>query len=116
MPDPQKVELSGSIKTGYAELKATLNVHNHRYYVLDDPVITDHEYDTLMRDLRALEEQDPQLITPDSPSQRVGAEPLSAFTSVQHPRPMLSLGQRLLQGGYAGLADPGFGTPGTRAL
>ena len=91
MPDPQKVELSGSIKAGYADLKATLNVHNHRYYVLDDPVITDSEYDALMRELRALEEQDPQLITPDSPSQRVGAEPLSAFTSVQHPRPMLSL-------------------------
>ena len=75
----------------HAELKRTLNFHNHRYYVLDDPVITDHEYDTLMRDLHALEEQNPQLITPDSPSQRVGAEPLSAFTSVQHPRPMLSL-------------------------
>ena len=91
MPDPQKVELSGSIKAGYADLKATLNVHNHRYYVLDNPEITNDVYDALMRDLRALEEQDPQIITPDSPSQRVGAEPLSAFTSVQHPRPMLSL-------------------------
>ena len=75
----------------HAELKRTLNFHNHRYYVLDDPVITDHEYDALMRELRILEEQHPDLITPDSPSQRVGAEPLSAFTSVQHPRPMLSL-------------------------
>ena len=75
----------------HAELKRTLNFHNHRYYVLDNPIITDSEYDALMRDLRALEEQDAQLITPDSPSQRVGAEPLSAFTSVQHPRPMLSL-------------------------
>ena len=91
MPDRQKVELKGSIKADYAKLKADLNFHNHRYYVLDDPVITDYEYDVLMRDLHALEEQDPQLITPDSPSQRVGAEPLSAFTSVQHPRPMLSL-------------------------
>ena len=75
----------------HSELKRTLNFHNHRYYVLDDPVITDHEYDALMRELRSLEEQHPNLITPDSPSQRVGAEPLSAFTSVQHPRPMLSL-------------------------
>ncbi len=75
----------------HAELKRTLNFHNHRYYVIDDPVITDHEYDALMRELRALEEQSPQLITPDSPSQRIGAEPLSAFKSVQHPRPMLSL-------------------------
>ena len=80
----------------HAELKRTLNFHNHRYYVLDDPVITDHEYDALMRDLSTLEEQNPQLITPDSPSQRIGAEPLSAFTSVQHPRPMLSLVQYLL--------------------
>ena len=59
--------------------------------MLDDPVITDHEYDALMRDLRALEEQHPNLVTPDSPSQRVGAEPLTTFESVQHPRPMLSL-------------------------
>ena len=84
MPHPTPAER-------HSELKRTLNFHNHRYYVLDDPVITDHEYDTLMRELRSLEEQDPQIITPDSPSQRVGAEPLSAFTSVQHPRPMLSL-------------------------
>ena len=75
----------------HSELKRTLNFHNHRYYVLDDPVITDHEYDALMRELRTLEEQHPNLVTPESPSQRVGAEPLSAFTSVQHPRPMLSL-------------------------
>ncbi len=75
----------------HAELKRTLNFHNHRYYVLDDPVITDPEYDALMRELRTIEEQRPNLITPDSPSQRVGAEPLSAFESVQHPRPMLSL-------------------------
>ena len=75
----------------HAELKRTLNFHNHRYYVLDDPVITDHEYDALMSDLRALEEQHPNLVTPDSPSQRVGAEPLTTFESVQHPRPMLSL-------------------------
>ena len=75
----------------HAELKRTLNFHNHRYYVLDDPVITDPEYDALMSELRTIEEQRPNLITPDSPSQRVGAEPLSAFESVQHPRPMLSL-------------------------
>ncbi len=75
----------------HAELKHTLNFHNHRYYVLDDPVITDPEYDVLMRELRTIEEQNPNLITPDSPSQRIGAEPLSAFESVQHPRPMLSL-------------------------
>ena len=75
----------------HAELKRTLHFHNHRYHVLDDPVITDHEYDALMREIRVLEEQAPHLITPDSPTQRVGAEPLSVFESVQHPRPMLSL-------------------------
>ena len=75
----------------HAELARTLHDHNHRYYVLDDPVITDSEYDALMRELRALEEQHPNLVTPDSPTQRVGAEPLDSFVSVQHPRPMLSL-------------------------
>ena len=76
----------------HAELALALHQHNHRYYVLDDPVITDSEYDALMREIRALEEQNPRLITPDSPTQRVGAEPLDSFQSVQHPRPMLSLG------------------------
>ena len=75
----------------HAELARTLHDHNHRYYVLDDPVITDSEYDALMREIRALEEQHPTLVTPDSPTQRVGAEPLDSFVSVQHPRPMLSL-------------------------
>ena len=75
----------------HSELKRTLDFHNHRYYVLDDPVITDSEYDSLMREIRALEEQHPHLVTPDSPTQRVGSEPLPAFESVQHPRPMLSL-------------------------
>jgi len=75
----------------HAELVRTLHDHNHRYYVLDDPVITDSEYDALMRELRSLEEQHPNLVTPDSPTQRVGAEPLDSFVSVQHPRPMLSL-------------------------
>ena len=75
----------------HAELARTLHAHNHRYYVFDDPVITDSEYDALMREIRALEEQHPNLVTPDSPTQRVGAEPLDSFVSVQHPRPMLSL-------------------------
>ena len=75
----------------HAELSRTLHYHNHRYYVLDDPVITDHEYDALMREIRALEKQRPDLVTPNSPTQRIGAEPLDSFESVQHPRPMLSL-------------------------
>ena len=73
------------------ELKRELNFHNHRYYVLDDPVITDHEYDLLMRELRGLEEQSPELRSGDSPTQRTGAPPAAAFSQVQHRLPMLSL-------------------------
>ena len=73
------------------ELKRELNFHNHRYYVLDDPVITDHEYDLLMRELRGLEEQYPELRSGDSPTQRTGAPPAAAFSQVQHRLPMLSL-------------------------
>jgi len=74
------------------ELKSTLNYHNYRYYVLDSPEISDAEYDELMNELRALEEQYPELITPDSPTQRTGAAPLTTFEVVEHRAPMLSLG------------------------
>jgi DNA ligase (NAD+) len=74
------------------ELRQLLNEHNYRYHVLDEPVISDSEYDQLMRELTALEEQFPELITPDSPTQRVGGEPLPYFEKVVHRSPMLSLG------------------------
>ncbi len=74
-----------------AELRAELNYHNHRYYVLDDPEVSDSEYDGLMRELRRLEEDDPALVNPDSPTQRVGASPAEGFSQVHHGRPMLSL-------------------------
>jgi len=74
------------------ELREQLNLHNYRYYVLDSPLVGDGEYDALMRALRALEEADASLVTPDSPTQRVGAEPSPDFREVQHPQPMLSLG------------------------
>ena len=74
------------------ELREQLNYHNYRYYVLDDPEIPDAEYDRLFRELQALEEQYPALVAPDSPTQRVGAEPLKAFGEVKHVVPMLSLG------------------------
>ena len=73
------------------ELRREINYHNHRYYVLDDPVVTDAEYDTLMRELRRLEEEFPELAGPDSPTQRVGAAPAGGFSQVQHRLPMLSL-------------------------
>jgi DNA ligase (NAD+) len=74
------------------ELHDEINEHNHRYYVLDDPAISDAEYDRLMRELMALEEKFPELKTPDSPTQRVGGEPLPYFEKVEHTAPMLSLG------------------------
>ena len=75
-----------------AELRRELNYHNHRYYTLDDPVVGDGQYDALMRELRAIETAHPELFTPDSPTQRVGGNPSSAFAEVEHSRPMLSLG------------------------
>ena len=73
------------------ELHEQLHEHNYRYYVLDDPVISDAEYDVLLRELQNLEQTYPDLTTPDSPSQRVGAAPLSAFGEVRHTVRMLSL-------------------------
>ena len=65
-----------------AELREQLNEHNYLYYVLDAPVIPDAEYDRLFRELQSLETNNPELITADSPTQRVGAEPLSEFGAV----------------------------------
>ncbi|SEM91132.1 NAD-dependent DNA ligase LigA [Lihuaxuella thermophila] len=74
------------------ELHELLNEHNYRYYVLDAPVIPDAEYDRLMQELIELEKQFPELVTPDSPTQRVGGQPLPYFEKVEHTLPMLSLG------------------------
>ena len=79
------------IRQRTAQLRDELNYHNHRYYVLDDPVVSDGDYDALMRELRGLEEEHPDLASPDSPTQRVGAKPAEGFTQVQHTTPMLSL-------------------------
>ncbi len=75
-----------------AELRREIEHHNHRYYVLDDPAVGDDVYDALLDELRALEAEHPELLTPDSPTQRVGASPLEKFQSVRHPQVMLSLG------------------------
>jgi DNA ligase (NAD+) len=75
-----------------AKLRREIEGHNHRYYVLDDPVVSDPDYDGLLRELRELEEEHPELRTPDSPTQRVGGRPLQRFASVRHPIPMVSLG------------------------
>ncbi len=80
------------VKERIEQLKSQINYHNYRYYVLDSPEISDAEYDELVRELRQLEEKYPQFLTPDSPTQRVGAAPVEAFGVVEHPLPLLSLG------------------------
>jgi len=75
----------------HQQLCEEINYHNYRYYVLDDPAISDAAYDQLMRQLQAVERQFPELMTPDSPTQRVGAPPLTAFETIEHTIPMLSL-------------------------
>jgi len=74
-----------------AELRTQLEHHNYRYHVLDDPEVSDAQYDTLMRELLALEQEHPELVDASSPTQRVGAKPLPEFGAVQHQVPMLSL-------------------------
>ena len=78
-------------KDSISELRKQINNHNYQYYILDNPIISDYEYDSLMRELQDLEKKYPDLITQDSPTQRVGASPLDAFDSVDHSIPMLSL-------------------------
>src|SRR3954451_17750418 len=92
------VTLSGAPVEGWAELTEryqqlveTINRANHLYYVLDAPELADSEYDQLMEQLRAIESEHPELQSPDSPTQRVGAGPAAQFAVVQHRVPMLSL-------------------------
>jgi len=79
------------IEQQLTELRTTLRHHEYLYHVLDTPELPDAEYDRLMRELRELEAQHPELITSDSPTQRVGAQPLGAFSQIRHEVPMLSL-------------------------
>ena len=83
--------MSDELSARMEKLRALLRYHSYLYHTLDKPEITDAEYDALMHELRALEAQHPELIPPDSPTQRVGAEPLPEFTKVRHPYPMTSL-------------------------
>ncbi len=84
--EPSQQELARA-----AELRKLLEHHGHRYYVLDDPEIADDAYDALLDELRALEAEFPELLTPDSPTQRVGGEPVGRLEKVRHLEPMLSL-------------------------
>jgi DNA ligase (NAD+) len=80
-----------NISQEMADLRRQIEEHNHRYHVLDDPLISDAEYDELFRRLLALERDFPDLATPDSPTQKVGGPPMEKFSTVQHTLPMLSL-------------------------
>ena len=86
---------SASVKAQIEDLREKLRYHEYRYYVLDDPEIADATYDRMMEQLKALEAANPQLVTPDSPTQRVGGAPRSGFTAVKHRRAMLSLDNAL---------------------
>ncbi len=79
------------VRARVKDLREQINYHNYRYYVLDAPVVSDAEFDRLLRELQKLEEQYPDLVTPDSPTQRVGAAPLEKFETVRHRIPMISL-------------------------
>ena len=74
-----------------AALRREIERHNHAYYVLDAPTVPDAEYDRLFCELQALEAEHPELVTPDSPTQRVGGKPLAGFAAVRHAVPMLSI-------------------------
>lgn len=80
-----------SVEKKIAELRAQIDEHNYRYYVLDDPIISDAQFDSLFQELQQLEKSHPALITPESPTQRVGGAPLKMFKEVEHDVPMLSL-------------------------
>ncbi len=87
MSEPVGTDIQGRIEA----LRQSLYHHNYRYYVLDDPEISDSDYDRMMQELKALEQAHPDLVTPDSPTQRVGASPLEKFEAIPHVVPMLSL-------------------------
>ncbi|MDP7619056.1 MAG: hypothetical protein QF652_02245 [Dehalococcoidia bacterium] len=82
---------SGETRRQIERLREAIRHHDHLYYALDVPEVPDSEYDGLMRELRRLEEANPELVTPDSPTQRVSGEPSEGFQTVTHPRPLLSL-------------------------
>jgi len=84
--------VSAALREKLESLRDQIRHHNYRYHALDDPEIPDIEYDRLMRELQSLESENPELVTPDSPTQRVGDAPIGSFGTVRHELPMLSLG------------------------
>jgi DNA ligase (NAD+) len=91
------MKTSAATRKRIEKLREEINSHNYRYHVLDDPSVSDAEYDRLFRELKKLEEEHPELVTPDSPTQRVGATPVGEFGEVVHSVPMLSLDNAFTQ-------------------
>src|SRR3954454_5520057 len=85
------MSIPAAVQERVRSLRTAIDHHNYRYYVLDDPEISDADYDQLMRELLDIEQQYPSSVTPDSPTQRVGAAPVAGFAEVVHTVPMLSL-------------------------
>jgi DNA ligase (NAD+) len=100
-PQASPGEAPGDLAAQAEALRTLIRRHNHLYYVLDAPEVPDAEYDRLVRDLQALEAAHPELVTPDSPTQRVGAEPRPDFSQVRHRLPMISLDNAMDDGELA---------------
>ncbi|MCK4752542.1 MAG: NAD-dependent DNA ligase LigA, partial [Planctomycetes bacterium] len=83
--------MAEDVKKKIEQLRAEIRRHDHFYYVLNQPEITDQQYDKLFAELKSLEQANPQLVTVDSPTQRVSGKPLEGFKTVRHATPMLSL-------------------------
>ena len=95
MAGKSKAAKAATTEQRVAELRGRIEEHNRHYYLRDNPIITDAEYDTLLRELETLEKTHPELASPDSPTQRPGTAPLDVFEQFQHLRPMLSLANAL---------------------
>jgi DNA ligase (NAD+) len=105
-----------AIRERVEKLREEIRYHEYRYYVLDAPEISDAEFDQLMRELEKLEAEYPELISGDSPTQRVGGEPLSAFEKIEHSVPMLSLGNAFNEGELRDFAERVYRLAGRRDL
>ena len=89
---------NAGLRDKVSKLRQEIRYHNYRYYVLNEPVVSDSEYDRLMVELRQIEEEHPEWITPDSPTQRTGAPPAERFAKLRHPAAILSLGNAFDEG------------------
>lgn len=104
------------VKEKIEDLREKIRHHEYRYYVLDSPEISDAKFDRLMKELKKLEDEHPELITPDSPTQRVGGQPLDSFEKVEHSEPMLSLGNAFNAGELRDFAERIYRLAGSQQI